>query len=55
VSDERECLVDAERLEHLEAVADVLAHLVRLGLMQVRDRELREHLVALGLLDVEEP
>ena len=37
----------------LHAVADVVAHLVRLGLLETQDEELREHLVALGLLDVE--
>lgn len=46
-------VVPSEELEHLQAVADVVAHLLRLGLLETQDEELREHLVALGLLDVE--
>ena len=48
-------VVAATELEHLHAVADIVVHLVRLGLLDLRDEELREHLVALGLLEVEEP
>ena len=46
-------VVPSAELEHLQAVADVVAHLVRLGLLDTQDEELREHLVALGLLAVE--
>ena len=46
-------VVPSEELEHLHAVADVVAHLVRVGLLETQDEELREHLVALGLLAVE--
>jgi len=46
-------VVPSEELEHLQAVADVVAHLLRLGLLETQDEELREHLVALGLLAVE--
>jgi hypothetical protein len=42
--------VDLERLEHLEAVADTLVHLARIGIVELRDQELRDHLVALNLL-----
>jgi len=46
-------VVPSAELEHLQAVADVAAHLVRLGLLDTQDEELREHLVALGLLEPE--
>ena len=46
-------VVPSAELEHLQAVADVVAHLLRLGLLETQDEELREHLVALGLLAVE--
>lgn len=47
-------VVNALELEHLQAIADLVAHFVRLGLVELQDGELWEHLVGLGLLDVEQ-